>query len=690
MQSDENEEVFKNFGPKFTWPQNVDPPEGQSKLDSVFTKACTQLNEGDPSIHVPETHLRKIVASEIRDSGLNDTLDFLDSPLYMKKVKRREVAKAPERFTWDDYVGSLLKDHPGDMLCIAFIAKVLERSVILTGPGVGNKSMAVKPRICNNAAISISPDWPEAQGDLNSVQVPPAWYIPNKTISLGDVDSFRSELRLQYEINKMWNELYAQTKQREIGNKNSMRTKAEENIDSIVFGECMGIIQDLQTEHVQRQITLKEHQIEGVKFALSHVSGSGIHGDQFISRGCLLAHSMGAGKTIQTFFVMRYLLLMPGTSKINFVIVCPLAMLGEWYNNIKLFHKDASEKKTINKNGFIFESNSTEGTTIALLTPKALISQYNKNNNDLGEMIPRDDSMSRCLLIFDEAHDLKNPRSQISQVIMKIHKESNKTNFLLLTGTPLQNNLSDLFNICKNLILAEGGQNKDKVIMARIQEKAGELLRKVNDINAYRNDAFLKKMYQKVINTVQQSLAFWVHRVSPANVERHLNVKKRQFDVFFKLKKKTILHDTMDTKFAKERYSNTALESWNDINTSKPDFLRALIQGMDGMTNQKAIFMFYHTKVGQTAEEIIQSIAQYGKDAVTFVNGATEAEVRKKTFERFNDTNNKLRYLVIQEQVGGVGVNLQYGGNVIVFLQGVNFNPSITQQAIARIYRMGH
>ena len=708
MQSDDGEETIKKYG----------PPAGRSRVVSVFTKACEQLpedhrlwREGEElgqadgqeegeglgqkdRLQKDAAKLRSIVASLVRDGGPGYTLDFLEGPSYMQNRKYIEVARAPLQYTWDEYVSSLFKDHPGDMLCIAFIAKVLERSVILTSPVVGNKRVVVKPFISNNNAILLSLDWSEAQADLtvltSNVEVPPVVYIPSQKISLEDADSFRGELKEQYEINKLWNELYSQIYNRNVLGRNAMQKKAEGKIDEdekqqVTFNNCKEEIERIQGHHVGKEIKLKDHQIQGVKFALSHLSRTGAEGDKLISRGCLLAHSMGAGKTIQTFFVMKFLQETYGSFMVNFVIVCPLAVLGEWHNNILLFHGNASEVTPIKQYGFIFRDKNVTKPQIALLTLKALIDQYNIDSSDVCQMFSKDPPSKKCLLIFDEAHKIKNPQSNISKTIQEIYKKS-KANFLFLTGTPLQNCLSELFNICDNLTLQDSEQNKR--IMINVKDKSGELLKRVNDATTGTNSAFLKKTYHKVVDAVQESLVFWVDRVSPAVVEGKLNVKKRQFNVFFKLKNESILAETFG-EAKNNKYSYTSVQSWNDENTAKPDFLKKLIRDMDSLKHQKVIFMFFHTDVGKRAEEIIESTARGGKSAVKFVNGATNAMDRKKTFEEFNNTEHDLRYLVIQEEVGGVGVNLQYGGNVIVFLQGVNFNPSITQQAIARIYRMG-
>ena len=164
MKSDDAEEIIKKYGPAFARENSIGQLRGTSRVVSVFTKACTQLPV-DHGLFKNDTKLRHIVASLVRDSGPGYTIDFLESPAYMQSKKYIEVARAPLQYTWDEYVNSLFKDHPGDMLCIAFISKVLECSVIVTSHAVNNKTVVVKPFISNNSAISISLDWSET--DVN-------------------------------------------------------------------------------------------------------------------------------------------------------------------------------------------------------------------------------------------------------------------------------------------------------------------------------------------------------------------------------------------------------------------------------------------------------------------------------------------------------------------------------------------
>ena len=153
---------------------------------------------------------------------------------------------------------------------------------------------------------------------------------------------------------------------------------------------------------------------------------------------------MGLGKTLQTISVIAYLkhnLKLPGAA----LVVCPLSVLGTWCNElarwcpslrvIKLHSADTAERDRL-KSRVSDEVGSYD----------VVVSTYDMVKSPaLRSCLVQ--KMHWRLLVLDEGHVLKNAESEISQTIRRMHFAS----ALLLTGTPLQNNLTELWALLNML-----------------------------------------------------------------------------------------------------------------------------------------------------------------------------------------------------------------------------------------------
>ncbi|CAA9986236.1 DNA repair protein RAD54, putative [Plasmodium knowlesi strain H] len=180
---------------------------------------------------------------------------------------------------------------------------------------------------------------------------------------------------------------------------------------------------------------LREHQREGVTFVFECLMNLR---DEKIS-GCILADDMGLGKTLQSISVL-YTLLKQGINKKPAVrrclILCPASLINNWNDeinkwlpgrcNVTCVNDNAKEKILSKLEGFKYDYKST-----------VIICSYECfriNNESL-------DKSSIDMIICDEAHRLKNDKTK---TYMSIYNLSARKR-LLLSGTPIQNDLSEFF-----------------------------------------------------------------------------------------------------------------------------------------------------------------------------------------------------------------------------------------------------
>lgn len=186
-------------------------------------------------------------------------------------------------------------------------------------------------------------------------------------------------------------------------------------------------------------VTLKDYQLEGLAWLVS-LFENGLNG--------ILADEMGLGKTIQTIAFLTFLIekQIPGP----FLIVGPLSTIANWSNEwrkcaltvpVLMYHGSADERKHLRAHFLPREARKTSASTAVL---PVVITTY--------EMVMRDKRhLSKFpwkYIVVDEGHRLKN----LDCKLIRDLKAYSSYNRLILTGTPLQNNLTELWSLLHFLL----------------------------------------------------------------------------------------------------------------------------------------------------------------------------------------------------------------------------------------------
>lgn len=222
--------------------------------------------------------------------------------------------------------------------------------------------------------------------------------------------------------------------------------------------------------------TLRDYQISGLNW-LIHMHSQSIN--------CILADEMGLGKTLQTITFLGYLKEIASVKKPHLLIV-PKSTLQNWVNEfnrfytsfrIFVFHCSKNElsinKKKLKRRQF----------DIVITTYEMCINSRTLN------------SISYTYIIIDEAHRIKNENSKLSQFVRNYNVE----NRLLITGTPLQNNLRELWALLNFLIpelfndpelFDEWLETKDKPIMLDMKKQIGRPKKRKVEVVEDSNEEF--------------------------------------------------------------------------------------------------------------------------------------------------------------------------------------------------------
>ena len=392
--------------------------------------------------------------------------------------------------------------------------------------------------------------------------------------------------------------------------------------------------------------SLKPHQEEGVKW-LYNLYLNNIEGG-------LLADEMGLGKTIQ---VIAFLIL--AKTKKN-LIICPASLVHNWKNEILKF-TDIKEKDIsleIQENSYI--------TILSYESARSKIDKLSKIEYDV--------------LVLDESQKIKNQSTQIFEAIKKI-----KRNFtIIMTGTPIENSLNDLWNmlfaINKNLYELYNlkikplinDKNYSKAIELTIkmlypimlQRKKEQVLNLPNRKNI---DIFIEfsqeeqKEYDRLVKIFISAIKSGLSgRIQSIALEGLLRL--RQFCSIHQILPSSLLnnHSLKDSKLEKTL-----------------DITKKIIK-----SNKKIVIFSQFTKSLDVLETKFKNLN------LNFIR--LDGSVTKKQREKiiFDFQNNKnIHIFLISLKAGGVGLNLT-AANTALLLEPW-WNPAVEEQAFARIDRIG-
>ncbi|KAK3677928.1 hypothetical protein LTR78_002023 [Recurvomyces mirabilis] len=187
--------------------------------------------------------------------------------------------------------------------------------------------------------------------------------------------------------------------------------------------------------------TMKPYQLEGLSFLLKmHDNGM----------SCILGDEMGLGKTLQTLALFQYLVENEArdAEPRPHLVVCPLSVLSSWMTEARRwvpdlkairFHGPVGEREKLKKQ-LLLQSNGSsnliKSDTIPM--PDIIVTTYETFKSE-ANWFKR--AFAWKYVVLDEGHKIKNEGSQMATALFSLQAEYR----LLLTGTPLQNNLKEMW-----------------------------------------------------------------------------------------------------------------------------------------------------------------------------------------------------------------------------------------------------
>jgi len=430
---------------------------------------------------------------------------------------------------------------------------------------------------------------------------------------------------------------------------------------------------------------LMPHQEEGLEW-LASVYINNLHG--------ILADEMGLGKTLQTIAWLQWLKESKG-NKGPHLIVAPKSTLTNWKAEFERF---APTYKT-----WLIVGDQEEREALATKLRKRV--KGNKTTCFITnyEQIHRNDWLQdfswQCIVI-DEGHRMKNQNSVLHQTMTKMTSRTK----MLLTGTPLQNNMNELWALLHYLL--------PDIFSTSLDFKSFflEPLRGVEGLNEYEvsmtaeDENLLVSRLHLMLSPflLQRTKAQVMEQKLPPKVEHIVRVPLSdwQRSAYMDLQNKTIRVLSGDDKVATGRVNNVLMQLRKIVlhpflftgdRTPGPELIRTSgkVEALDRML-RKLLPSGHKVLIFSQFTSVLDVLMAYLKwRGINFarLDGQTRHEERRRQMETFSDPKAGLDVFLLSARAGGLGLNLQAADTVILF--DLDWNPQNDKQAIARAHRFG-
>ncbi|XAR57893.1 DNA helicase [Bertholletia excelsa] len=464
--------------------------------------------------------------------------------------------------------------------------------------------------------------------------------------------------------------------------------------------EDMNLTEEQRAEKEQSELVplltggkLKPYQIKGVKWLIS-LWQNGLNG--------ILADQMGLGKTIQTIGFLAHL---KGKGLDGpYLIIAPLSTLSNWANemsrfvpsmNAIIYHGTKKEKEEMRRKHM--------PRTIGPKFP-IVITSYEVALNDARKYFRY---YNWKYIVVDEGHRLKNSKCKLVKALKYLPTE----NKLLLTGTPLQNNLAELWSLL-NFILPDifssheefeswfdfSGKCNNEVVKEELEEKRKAQV--VAKLHAILRPFILRRMK----SDVEQMLPRKKEIILYASMTEH---QKDFQDHLINKTLESYLKEKLDTGGGMKRRLNNLMIQLRK-NCNHPDLLESAFDGsyfyppVEQMVEQCGKFRLLDRLLTKLFErkhkvlifsqwtKILDIIDYYFSEkgfAVCRIDGRVKLEERKRQIQEFNDVNSSYRIFILSTRAGGLGINLTAADTCILYDS--DWNPQMDLQAMDRCHRIG-
>ncbi|XP_062486035.1 chromodomain-helicase-DNA-binding protein 1 isoform X1 [Pezoporus occidentalis] len=424
-------------------------------------------------------------------------------------------------------------------------------------------------------------------------------------------------------------------------------------------------------------LELRDYQLNGLNW-LAHSWCKG--------NSCILADEMGLGKTIQTISFLNYLfhehqLYGP------FLLVVPLSTLTSWQREIQtwapqmnavVYLGDITSRNMIRTHEWMHPQTKRLKFNILLTTYEILL----KDKSFLG-------GLNWAFIGVDEAHRLKNDDSLLYKTLIDF--KSNHR--LLITGTPLQNSLKELWSLLHFIMPEkfsswedfeeEHGKGREYGYASLHKELEPFLLRRVKKDVEKSLPAKVEQILRMEMSALQKQYYKWILTRNYKALSKGSKGSTSGFlNIMMELKKCCnhcyLIKPPDDNEFYNKQEALQHLIR----SSGKLILLDKLLIRLRERGNRVLIFSQMVRML-----DILAEYLKYRQFPFQRLDGSIKGELRKQALDHFNAEGSEDFCFLLSTRAGGLGINLASADTVVIFDS--DWNPQNDLQAQARAHRIG-
>ncbi len=460
----------------------------------------------------------------------------------------------------------------------------------------------------------------------------------------------------------------------------------------VVSFQATGVLEELINNLTDNKSVKPIENIQGFTGKLRPYQARGVGWLAFLEKwglGACLADDMGLGKTIQLIAMLLNLKQQDNLTKPT-LLVCPTSVINNWEREVQKF---APTLKTLIHHG----DKRQKGKTFAkeAKNKQLVITSYSLVDRDLKTL----EVVEWEGVVLDEAQNIKNPTAKQSQAVRKLPAGFR----IALTGTPVENRLSELWSILD--FLNPGFLGTKAFFQKRFAvpiEKYGDrdslqtlrslvqpfILRRLKTDKDIIQDLPEKQEMNVFCGLSKEQAELYQNLANNSikEIEDSEGIKRRGLILTLLLRLKQLCNhpELIEAKTKKSKSKKSAeINSNFAYRSGKLLRLEEMLEEVIAEDDRALIF----TQFSEWGKLLQPYLQQKFKSDVLFLYGATRRQQRQEMIDRFQNDPNGPQIFILSLKAGGTGLNLTRANHV--FHVDRWWNPAVENQATDRAFRIG-